>query len=289
MSSTITAADVKKLRDQTGAGMMECKSALTEANGDFEEANTILRKRGLASAAKKAGRTASEGLIAHRVAADHRAGTLVEVNCESDFVARTPDFQELMQSVLDEIDKAGDAASEAWLKDPNGPVQKLVAAKIATLGENMAVSRFVRYAGKGYVGQYVHPGAKVAVQVEFGGVTPAISGREEFTTLVKEIAMQIAAASPVYVSRDAVPAEILDKERAIYRAQVEETKKPANIIDKIVEGKLGSYYKQVVLTDQESVRDSKLSVNDVLAAASKALGATVTVTRFARLRVGETV
>jgi elongation factor Ts len=164
-----------------------------------------------------------------------------------------------------------------------------VAPVIAKLGENMGVSRFVRYAGKGYVGQYIHPGAKVAVQVEFGGVTPEISGREEFTTLVKEIAMQIAAANPLYVSRAAVPAELLDKERAIYRAQVEETKKPANIIEKIVEGKLGSYYKQFVLTDQESVRDSKLSVTDVLAAASKALGTTVTVTRFARLRVGETV
>jgi len=285
----ITAAMVKKLRDATGAGMMECKAALTEANGNFDEATTVLRKRGLASAAKKAGRTTSEGLIGNRVAKDHSSGVLVEVNCESDFVARTDDFQKLIQDILTEIEKAGDAATEAWLTDPNGPVVALVKPVVGKLGENMAAPRLVRYAGKGYVGQYVHPGAKVAVQVEFGGVTPAISGREEFTTLVKEIAMQIAAASPVYVSRDAVPAEILDKERAIYRAQVEETKKPANIIDKIVEGKLGSYYKQVVLTDQESVRDSKLSVNDVLAAASKALGATVTVTRFARLRVGETV
>jgi len=286
---TITAADVKKLRDATGAGMMECKAALTEANGDFNEAITVLRKRGLASAAKKAGRTTSEGLIGNRIAKDHSSGILVEVNCESDFVARTDDFQKLIQDILTEIEKAGDAATEAWLTDPNGPVVALVKPVVGKLGENMAAPRLVRYAGKGYVGQYVHPGAKVAVQVEFGGVTPAISGREEFTTLVKEIAMQIAAASPVYVSRDAVPAEILDKERAIYRAQVEETKKPANIIDKIVEGKLGSYYSQVVLTDQESVRDSKLSVKDVLAAASKALGATVTVTRFARLRVGETV
>jgi elongation factor Ts len=214
-TTAITADMVKKLRDQTGAGMMECKSALAEANGDFEEANTILRKRGLASAAKKAGRTASEGLIAHRVAADHGSGTLVEVNCESDFVARTPDFQELMQGVLDEIEKAGDAANEAWLKHPNGPVQKLIAAKIAKLGENMAVSRFVRYAGKGYVGQYIHMGGKIGVQVELSGVTPELGARDEFSALVKEIAMQIAAASPGYVSREAVPAELLDKERGI--------------------------------------------------------------------------
>jgi len=287
MSSTITAADVKKLRDQTGAGMMECKSALTEANGDFEEANTILRKRGLASAAKKAGRTASEGLIANRVADDHSAGTLVEVNCESDFVARTPDFQELMKSVLDEIDQAGDAASEAWLKDPNGPVQKLVAAKIAKLGENMAVSRFVRYAGKGYVGQYIHMGGKIGVQVELSGVTPELAARDEFAALVKEIAMQIAAASPGYVSRDMVPAELLDKEKAIYRAQMENSGKPANVLDKIIEGKLGSFYSQVVLPDQPSIRDPKQAVKDVIAAANKALGASVAVTRFVRLKVGE--
>jgi elongation factor Ts len=288
MSSTITAADVKKLRDQTGAGMMECKSALAEANGDFEEANTILRKRGLASAAKKAGRMASEGLIAHRVAPDHSAGTLAEVNCESDFVARTPDFQELMQSVLDEIEKTGDSANEAWLKDPNGAVQKLVAAKIATLGENIAVSRFVRYAGKGYVGQYIHLGGKIGVQVELAGVTPEIATRDEFNALVKEIAMQIAAASPGYVSRDAVPAELLDKEKAIYRAQMENSGKPANVLDKIIEGKLGSFYSQVVLPDQPSIRDPKQSVKDVLAAANKTLGASVAVTRFARLKVGET-
>ena len=287
MSSTITAADVKKLRDQTGAGMMECKSALTEANGDFEEANTILRKRGLASAAKKAGRTASEGLIANRLADDHSAGTLVEVNCESDFVARTPDFQELMKSVLDEIDQAGDAASEAWLKDPNGPVQKLVAAKIAKLGENMAVSRFVRYAGKGYVGQYIHMGGKIGVQVELSGVTPELAARDEFAALVKEIAMQIAAASPGYVSRELVPAELLDKEKAIYRAQMENAGKPANVLDKIIEGKLGSFYSQVVLPDQPSIRDPKQTVKDVIAAANKALGASVAVTRFVRLKVGE--
>jgi elongation factor Ts len=287
--ATITADQVKKLRDQTGAGMMECKTALSEANGDFEEANTILRKRGLASAAKKAGRTASEGLIGHRVSADHRTGTLAEVNCESDFVARTPDFQQLVQNVLDEIDTAGDAANDAWLKDPNGPVQKLVAVKIAKLGENIAVARFVRYAGQGYVGQYIHLGGKIGVQVELSGVTPEVSGREEFAALVKEIAMQIAAASPGYISRESVPAELLDKEKSIYRAQVENSGKPANVLDKIIEGKLGSFYSQVVLPDQASIRDPKMTVKDVIAAANKTLGASVAVTRFVRLKVGEAV
>jgi elongation factor Ts len=288
-TTAITADMVKKLRDQTGAGMMECKSALAEANGDFEEANTILRKRGLASAAKKAGRTASEGLIAHRVAADHSTGTLVEVNCESDFVARTPDFQELMQSVLDEIEKAGDAANDAWLKNPDGAVQKLVAAKIAKLGENMAVSRFVRYAGKGYVGQYIHMGGKIGVQVELSGVTPEVGKREEFAALVKEIAMQIAAASPGYVSREAIPAELLDKEKAIYRAQMENSGKPANVIDKIVEGKLGSFFEQVCLLDQPSIRDPKVTIGQAVQAAIAKLGENISVARFVRFKLGETV
>jgi elongation factor Ts len=286
-TTTITADMVKKLRDQTGVGMMECKAALAEANGDFEEANTILRKRGLATAAKKAGRATSEGIIGNRVSADHATGTLVEVNCESDFVARTPDFQELVQLVLDEIDKAGEGASDAVLKDPNGPVQKAIAAKVAKLGENMGVGRFVRYAGKGYVGQYIHLGGKLGVQVEFAGVTPEIAARDEFATLVKEIAMQIAAANPTYASREAIPADVLEKEKSIYRAQMEGSGKPANILDKIVEGKLGAFYKQVVLPDQESIREPNPPVKDVIAAANKALNASLTVTRFARLKVGE--
>ena len=287
MAATITADQVKKLRDQTGAGMMECKTALTEAKGDFEEANTILRKRGLASASKKAGRATSEGLIGNRLSADRWSGTLVEVNCESDFVARTPDFQQLAQNVIIEIEKAGGAANDAWLKDPSGPVQKLVAGGIAKLGENMAVPRFVRYSSQGYVSQYIHMGGKIGVQVELGGLTPALGSREELQTLAKEIAMQIAASSPQYPSRDAVPAAVLEKEKAIYRAQMEGSGKPANVIDKIVEGKLGSFYQQVVLPDQPSIRDPKQTVAAVLAEAAKKLGAPISVTRFIRLKVGE--
>jgi len=158
---------------------------------------------------------------------------------------------------------------------------------IAKLGENMAVSRFVRYAGKGYVGQYIHLGGKIGVMVEFGGVTPEIAKRDEFQTLVKEIAMQIAAASPAYISRDSVPADVIEKEKSIYRAQMENSGKPANVIDKIVEGKLGSFYQQVVLPDQASIRDPKATVKDVVAQANQALNATITITRFARLKVGE--
>jgi elongation factor Ts len=202
-------------------------------------------------------------------------------------VARTPDFQELVQLVLDEIDTAGEGASDAVLKDPHGPVQKAIAAKVAKLGENMGVGRFVRFSGTGYVGQYIHLGGKLGVQVEFAGVTPELAAREEFATLVKEIAMQVAAASPLYISREQIPADVLDKEKAIYRAQMEGSGKPANILDKIVEGKLAAFYKQVVLPDQESVREPHPPVKDVIAAANKALNASVSVTRFARLKVGE--
>src|SRR5947208_16189278 len=289
-TTTITADMVKKLRDQTGAGMMDCKGALAEANGNFDEATTILRKKGLASAAKKAGRTASEGLIGNWLSDDRSTGILVEVNCESDFVARTNDFQQLVKDVLAEIRKAGDAATDAWVKDPSGPIQKRVAAAIGALGENMAVPRFVRYAGKGYVGQYIHAvGGKIGVQVEFGGVTPAIRDREALAPLVKEIAMQVAAAnpSPLYVSREQVPADAIEKEKSIYRAQMEQSGKPANIIEKIVEGKLGSFYQQVVLPEQPSIRDPKTTVAQLIAAATKAIGAPISVTRFARLKVGE--
>src|SRR5947207_8351208 len=199
---TISAADVKKLRDQTGAGMMDCKAALAEASGNFQEATDILRKKGLASAAKKAGRSTSEGVIGRTTSPDHSTGILVEVNCEADFAARTDDFQQLGKDVLREIERAGEGATDAWLKDPNGPVQQRVAAAIGKMGENMAVPRFVRYGGQGYVGQYIHMGGKIGVQVEFAGLTPDLAKREEFTTLVKEIAMQIAAASPQFVSRE---------------------------------------------------------------------------------------
>ncbi len=286
----ITADMVKKLRDQTGAGMMECKNALSEANADFEEARTILRKRGLASAAKKVGRATSEGLIASAVAPDHSWGILAEVNCESDFVARTPDFQQLMRDVLAEIEKAGETASETWLRDPQGPIVRRVAPVIAKLGENIAVARLVRYAGQGYVGQYIHLGGKLGVMVEFAGLTAEAAKREEFQTLVKEIAMQIAAASPAFVTRESIPAATLESEKAIYRAQMEHSGKPANVIDKIVEGKLGAFYKQTpggVLPDQESIRDPKMSVQQVIDAAAKAVGAPIRVTRFARLKVGE--
>ena len=285
----ISAADVKKLRDATGAGMMDCKNALEEAGGDFEKATTILRTKGLASAAKKAGRDASQGLIGNWVSDDHSTGILADVRCETDFAANTDDFKRLIKDVIELIKQAGDKATPQWLADPSGPVHTRVAETIGKVGENMLVPRFVRYSAKGYVAQYIHLGGKIGVQVEFSGVTPAMAGNGDFVSLTKEVAMQVAAANPSYASRGEVPADVLDKEKAIYRAQMENSGKPANVIDKIVEGKLGSFYSQFVLPDQPSIRDPKMTVAQLLAGAAKTLGGNVSVTRFARLMVGEAV
>jgi len=199
MPTAISADQVKMLRDRTGAGFMECKAALTDANGDIEQATTILRKRGLAQAAKRAGRSTSQGAVGSYIHMGGKIGVLVEVNCESDFVART----------------------------------------------------------------------------------------DQFAALVKEIAMHVAAADPKYVRRDDVPTDALEKEREIYRAQFAQSGKPANVIDKIVEGKLDSYYEQVVLLDQKFIRDDKVKVSQIIADATAKMGENITISRFARFKVGE--
>ena len=169
----ITAEMVKALRDRTGAGMMDCKTALTEANGDIDAAIDVLRKKGIAKAAKKAERGASDGVIATWLAEDQTSGLIAEINCETDFVARTDDFKALVQFVLDEAVKAGEAATEAWAKDPAGPIQPRVAQLVGKLGENMGVARIVRFAGRGIVGNYIHMGGKIGVLIELTGVTPS--------------------------------------------------------------------------------------------------------------------
>mgnify|MGYP001203943594 FL=1 len=283
----ITAEMVKALRDRTGAGMMDCKAALTEANGDIDAAIDILRKKGIAKAAKKAERGASDGVIATWLADDQSAGLIAEINCETDFVARTDDFKALVQFVVDEAVKAGDQATEAWAKDPNGPIQPRVAQLVGKLGENMGVNRIVRFAGAGIVGNYIHMGGKIGVLIELTGVTPEQAQTPAFKTLTKELAMQVAAASPQYARRADVPPEVIEREKAVYRGQMEGSGKPAHVVEKIVEGKLGAFYAEVVLPEQASIRDPKVKVSEVIAAASKEIGATIAVSRFARLKVGE--
>lgn len=284
---SITAAEVKALRDRTGAGMMECKAALTEAGGNLEEAITLLRKRGLAQAAKKAGRATTEGLVTALLQDDGRRGVLVEVDCETDFVARTDDFQALVRDVARAVLDAGHGATGAWLGDPNGPVAALVAAAIAKIGENITVPRAVYFETDGVLGHYIHLGGRIGVLVDLRGGPDAVLRSDAVRTLLKEIAMHVAAASPQYVRRDEVPAAVLDRERGIYRAQLEGQNKPAAVVERIVEGKLAAFYEQAVLLDQPYIRDPKVTVGAVVAAASAAAGAPVEVVRFARFKVGE--
>jgi elongation factor Ts len=283
----ITAEQVKTLRDQTGAGMMECKKALTEADGDLEAATTILRKRGLAQAAKRAGRTTNEGLVGVRVLDGGKSGVIAEVNCESDFVARTDAFQALVGEVLDTI--ATGSGDPQALVAPESAIGQKLTATIAKTGENMAIPRVARLdSNGGLVGSYSHLGGKIGVLVEVAGVPAGKESTDDVATLVKELAMHIAAAAPGYATRDQVPADLVEKEKAVYRGQMENSGKPANVIEKIIEGKLGSYYSQVVLPDQPTIRDPKVSVQQMLAATAKSLGAgALSVPRFVRFKVGE--
>ena len=285
--ATITATDVKALRDRTGAGMMDCKSALTEANGDMDEAITILRKKGMAQVAKKAGRAMKEGLVGVRLNADATDGVVAEVNCETDFVARTPEFQALVDTVTADLLAAPSTEDPQALAAADGAVGQKVAEKIAKTGENMAVTRAARLTGEGLVGSYIYMGGRIGVLVEVNCESDFVARTEDFGNLVKEVAMHIAAADPKWVRREDVPSEAIEKEKAIYRAQMENSGKPANVIEKIVEGKLGSYYGVAVLPDQPSIRDPKTTVTQVIAEAGKALGAPLRVSRFVRFKVGE--
>ena len=271
MATAISATDVKALRDRTGAGMMDCKAALTESGGDMEEAITILRKKGMAQVAKKAGRAMKEGLVGVLLNADATTGVIAEVNCESDFVARTTDFTTLVETVTSDL--LGAAGDIDALIAPEGAIGQKAAAAIAKLGENMAVSRAARFAGVGLVGSYLHMGGKIGVLVELAGVPASARQSDAVQTLVRELAMQIAAASPSFATRQEVPADVIEKEKAVYRGQMENSGKPANVIDKIVEGKLGSFYQQAVLPEQASIRDPKTTVAQVIAEAAKTIGA----------------
>jgi len=290
----ISAAVVKDLREKTGAGMMECKKALTDAGGDFEKAIDILRQKGLASAAKKASRSASQGLISSFIQAD-KVGVMAEINCETDFVARTDDFQELIKNVMEHVAAAHPKAvsveespsekpehcllEQVFIHDPEKKktIRALVTEKVAKLGENIVVRRFIRYqADKGLVGAYIHMdkiGVLVAAESE--------AKTDDLRPLIKDVAMHIAAANPLYISRDQIPQDVIDREKTIYRAQV--IGKPAEITEKIVEGKLEKYFSDVCLVDQIFVKDpeGKKKVKDVI-------GAGTIITSFSRFQLGET-
>jgi len=284
---SITAEVVRQLREETGAGMMDCKAALVETSGDMAKAREVLRKKGLAAAAKKASRTASDGAVGAHIAADGRSGVVVEVNCETDFVAKTPDFQALVKGIAEHVWKNAPADVAALLEQPfasGQTVGQAVQEKIAVIKENIVIRRFARFelaaGARGTVAAYIHPpAAKVGVLVEL----VADGDGANLQTLAREVAMHVAAASPaaaLYVSKDEVPADVLAAEREIYRAQALASGKPANVVDKIAEGKLKEYFATFCLLEQPYVRETKITVGQHVKGKAA-------VRRFARLRLGE--
>lgn len=275
----IDAQLVKTLREKTGAGLMECKRALAETQGDLEAAVDFLRKKGAASAAKKADREAKEGVIAQAILSGSKVGVLAEVNCETDFVAKNDDFKAL-----------GDAVAKAFAENPSADVEALRVAAVQKMGENIQVRRNVRLEvqGSGLVASYIHMGAKVGVLAEVGCANDATTQTEEFKQLVRDITLQIAAASPVCVSRESVPQALADREREVYRGQVPPGK-PANIVEKIVDGKMDKFFSGVCLIDQAFIKNPDQTIGQLIADKNKALGESISIRRFVRFMVGEEI
>lgn len=274
----ITASLVKSLREATGVSMMDCKNALVEANGDMDKATKLLRERGMAVAAKRSDRTTNQGLVVADLSSDGTVGGMVEVNCETDFVARNESFQTFVKSLAAKA-KASDKPLAETEKEE-------LTAKIAATGENMVIRRNTRFTvqGAGTVTSYIHLGGKVGVLLEVGCTKPDTAKAPAFTELTKDLTLHIAASSPKYLVPSELPKDEVDSEREIYAKQVAD--KPANVIDKIVEGKLRKYYSDVCLIEQPFVKEPKITVKQLLEQQSKSLGDTVTVRRFARYQVG---
>jgi elongation factor Ts len=284
----ITSEMVRELREKTGAGMMDCKRALAESGADMEKAIDALRKKGLAAAAKKASRIASEGVVVAHV--DAGSGVLAEINCETDFVAKTEDFQGFAREVAALVHRHVPRDVDAALALPSGDgtLAEKLNERVAKIGEKISCRRFVRFAvpagRKGIVVPYIHAGGKIGVLVELHGDGP---GNADFLALGKDLAMQVAAANPAYISPADVPAEVIAREKAIYREQALAAGKPEKILDKIAEGKLAKYYGDFCLVEQAFIKDPDRKVKELLAAMAKKVGAEMGVAGFARYQVGE--
>jgi elongation factor Ts len=283
---------VKQLREETGAGMMECKKALVEANGDLEEARTVLRKRGLASAAKKASRTAKQGLIHTWIEDGGKHAVLIEVNCESDFVARTDQFQALVTELAEHVAAAKPLNIDDLMAQPihGQTVADYVSSKVATIGENIQLPRFerVKAVEGGVVGSYIHPGAQLGVLLEMTTGKPETGASEPLQELLRDLAMQVAAANPQFLSRADVTAEAIEREKEIHRARALAEGKPEKMVDKIIEGRMGKFYEEICLLEQPFIKENSVSVTKLLEDKGKELGDKLGVTRFFRYKVGET-
>ena len=289
-TTTFTAKDVQELRQRTGAGMMECKKALEETKGNMDSAIELLRKKGIAKAEKRAGRAASEGKIVARVSPDGKTGVLVEVNSETDFVARNEGFGKLVDQIADALLQAGDinevvanAEGSALLSRKLGSstVEGALKELSGTIGENLVVRRYARFTTDGALGTYVHHNGKVAAMVDVTG-----GSGEAIQQLARTVAEHVAAGVPtvpVAVTRDQVPQDLVDRERRIFTEQAAASGKPANIVEKMVGGRIEKYYKEVTLVDQPWIRDDSKSIRDIVSAA----GSGLKIRRFARFQMGQ--
>jgi elongation factor Ts len=284
----ISAELVKQLREMTGAGMLECKKALEEAQGDIEKAKEILRIRGLAKAEKKAGRETKEGIVQTYVSEDRKVGVILELNCETDFVAKNEQFVELslnlakhIASLKENANKSGsfeDIAQQPYYADSNQKVEDIVKSAIARIGENIKLSRWARFDAEGYVHAYVHGIGRVGVLMEY----KADRISDDVLRLAQDIVLQIAAMKPEFVSVEAIPSEVLEREKKILAEQTRQEGKPEHMIDRIVEGKLKRFYQEKVLLEQPFIKDEKKSVKQYISES----GLNFEVVRFVRFEVG---
>ncbi len=286
----VTAAMVKELREITGVGMLQCKNALNEANGDMEKAVEILREKGFAAAQKKAGRIASEGLVYTYVTDDSKKGVIIEVNSETDFVAKNQEFKSFVelcakQAIQSPSKSMEDFYEEKWLEDTSIAVKDALSQKIAVIGENLSIRRFEKYEmdKNGAIISYIHGGGRVAVMVQLESEV----ANEALTEAGKNICMQIAAMSPKFVDRNSVPQEFIEKEKEILTQQALNEGKPANIVEKMIIGRLNKELKDFCLLDQEYVKDSELTVAKYLENVGKEIGSAITLKAFVRYETGE--
>ena len=272
-----TAKDVMALREITQAGMMDCKKALTECDGDFEKAKDYLREKGLAAAAKKAGRIATEGVVGSYVCSSCGVGVIIEVNCETDFVAKTDNFQGFVSMLAEQVGQKDPADVDELVKqesaaNPGSTVSDLLNETVAKIGEKISIRRFTRY--EGVVDTYIHLGGKIGVLVEMDA-PDSLKDSDELKQVAHDICMQIAAAKPAYLSRNDVPEEEVEHEKEVNRAMAlnEPKPKPAEVIEKMLVGRINKFYKENCLLEQQFVKDANLSITQVLENASKGLGA----------------
>lgn len=292
LTDTISATQVKELRERTGAGMMECRKALVEASGDMEKAIVTLREKGILKAQTKAGREATDGRVEGYVSADSRVAALVEINCETDFVAKTDEFKKLALTLAEqaaiETIQFDKLLESPYLGDKTKTIQQVIQENIAKLGENIVVRRIARLEGA-YVEMYIHSvgGGKMGTMVELFLANANALTDPSVKTLARNLAMQVAAAYPKYVCREEVPVNILEEEKRIYRAQAESEGKPPQVLDKIALGKLNKFYQTVCLLDQSYIKEMERSVNDIVKETADKLKTTIEVKRFARFALGE--